>query len=170
MDEEGRSRDRAGRRAKRFLTPMQKYEIYLQVLRGEVTMAEAAAAAGVDRTTVVRIRQVAKDGALAALAESRPGIKAGGRDFELDAAKAEIARLSETVKEMASAVNDCRGGEVQESKAMRQPTRDEFAELSKQVVQLQLERSLHRTLDFEPPQLCIQLGHGEVTANVKRVI
>src|SRR6478609_360762 len=83
MDEEGRSRDRAGRRAKRFLTPLQKYEIYIQVLRGEVTMAEAAAAAGVDRTTVVRIRQVAKDGALAALAESRPGIKAGGRDFEL---------------------------------------------------------------------------------------
>ena len=97
MDEEGRSRDRAGRRPKRFLTPMQKYEIYLQVIRGEVTMAEAAAAAQVDRSTVVRIRQVAKDGALAALAESRPGIKAGARDVELDAAKAEIARLSETV-------------------------------------------------------------------------
>ncbi len=53
MDEAGRSRDRAGRRAKRFLTPVQKYEIYLQVIRGQVTMA----AAGVDRTTVVRIRQ-----------------------------------------------------------------------------------------------------------------
>ncbi len=101
MDEEGRSRDRAGRRAKRFLTPTQKYEIFLQLVRGEVTMADAAAAAGVDRTTVVRIRQVAKDGALAALAESRPGIKAGARDVKLDAAKAEIARLSETVKEMA---------------------------------------------------------------------
>jgi transposase-like protein len=75
MEEEGRSKDRAGRRAKRFLTPLQKYEIYIQVLRGEVTMAEAAAAAGVDRTTVVRIRQVAKDGALAALAESRPGTR-----------------------------------------------------------------------------------------------
>ena len=101
MEEEGRSRDRAGRRPQRFLTPLQKYEIYLQVIRGEVTMAEAAAAAGVDRTTVVRIRQVAKDGALAALAESRPGIKSRTRDVELDAAKAEIARLSETVKEMA---------------------------------------------------------------------
>ena len=101
MDEEGRPRDRAGRRPKRFLTPMQKYEIYLQVIRGEVTMAEAAAAAQVDRSTVVRIRQVAKDGALSALAESRPGIKPSTRDVELDAAKAEIARLSETVKEMA---------------------------------------------------------------------
>ena len=54
MDEEGRSRDRAGRRAKRFLTPSQKYEIYLQLVRGEVTMAEAAAAAQVDRSTVLR--------------------------------------------------------------------------------------------------------------------
>ena len=63
MDDEGRSRA-AGRRAKRFLTPTQKYEIFLQLVRGKVTMANAAAAAGVDRTTVVRIRQVAKDGAL----------------------------------------------------------------------------------------------------------
>jgi len=101
MDEEGRSKDRAGRRAKRLLTPLQKYDIYLQLVRGEVTMAEAAAAAGVDRSTVLRIRQVAKDGALAALADSRPGIKAGARDVELDAANVEIARLSETVKEMA---------------------------------------------------------------------
>ena len=101
MDEEGRSKDRAGRRAKRLLTPLQKYDIYLQLMRGEVTMAEAAAAAGVDRSTVLRIRQVAKDGALAALADSRPGIKAGARDVELDAANVEIARLSETVKEMA---------------------------------------------------------------------
>ncbi len=60
MDEEGRSKERAGRRAKRLLTPLQKYDIYLQLVRGEVTMAEAAAAAGVDRSTVLRIRQVAK--------------------------------------------------------------------------------------------------------------
>jgi hypothetical protein len=80
MDDEGRPRDRAGRRTKRFLTPLQKYELYLQVVRAEVTMAEAAAAAGVDPTTVVRIRQVGKDGALSALAESRPGIRSGVRD------------------------------------------------------------------------------------------
>lgn len=101
MDEQPRSSDRAGRRAKRFLTPSQKYEIWLQLVRGEVTMAQAAAAAGVDRSTVLRIRQVAKEGALSALAESRPGLRAGNHNAELDAAKAEIARLSETVKEMA---------------------------------------------------------------------
>ncbi len=101
MDEEAGSKDRAGRRGKRFLTPMQKYEIWLQLVRGEVTMADAAAIAGVDRSTIQRIRQVAKEGALAALADSRPGLKAGSRDVELDVAKAEISRLSETVKEMA---------------------------------------------------------------------
>jgi hypothetical protein len=31
------------RRAKRFLSPSQKYEIYLQLVRQEVTIAEAAA-------------------------------------------------------------------------------------------------------------------------------
>jgi len=64
-------------------------------------MAEAAAANQVDRSTVVRIREVAKQGALAALSESRPGVRAQARDAELDAAKAEIARLTETVKELA---------------------------------------------------------------------
>lgn len=52
MDEDGWSKDRAGRRAKRFLTPIQKYEIWLQLVRGEVTMADAAATAGVDRTKI----------------------------------------------------------------------------------------------------------------------
>jgi hypothetical protein len=37
-----RGTDRAGRRAKRFLTPLQKYEIWLQLVRQEVTIAEAA--------------------------------------------------------------------------------------------------------------------------------
>lgn len=101
MNEDGRGMDRAGRRTKRFLTPLQKYEIWLQLLRQEITMAEAAAAHQVDRSTVVRIREVAKQGALAALSESRPGTRAQARDTELEAAKAEIARLGETVKELA---------------------------------------------------------------------
>ncbi len=89
------------RSLKRFLTPSQKYEIWLQLLRQEVTMAEAATAAGVDRSTIVRIRQVAKDGALAALAASKPGAAGRARDAELAAANAEIARLSEAIKELA---------------------------------------------------------------------
>jgi len=49
----------------------------------------------------MRIKQVAKDGALAALASSKPGVKGRERDHELVTAKAEIAGLSEAIKEFA---------------------------------------------------------------------
>ena len=101
MTELDRGTDRAGRRAKRFLSPSQKYEIWLQLVRQEVTMAEAATAHQVDRSTIMRIRTVAKEGALAALAESKPGVRAKQRDYELELARAEVARLSEALKEMA---------------------------------------------------------------------
>jgi transposase len=89
-----------GRRRKRFLSPLQKYEIWIGLLRGEYTMAEAAERAGVDRSTILKLRTVAKQGALDALAASRPGVKTGGVDPELQAARAEIARLTEALKEM----------------------------------------------------------------------
>jgi len=89
------------RRSKRFLSPSQKYEIWLQLIRQEVTIAGAATAQQVDRSTIMRIREVAKDGALAALAASKPGTAGRQRDYELEAAKAEIARLSEACKELA---------------------------------------------------------------------
>jgi transposase-like protein len=101
MSESDRGTDRAGRRAKRFLSVSQKYEIWLQLVRQEVTIAEAATEHHVDRSTIMRIRTVAKEGALAALAASKPGAGAKDRDYELEAAKAEVARLGETVKEMA---------------------------------------------------------------------
>lgn len=101
MSETTGGTDRAGRRAKRFLTPSQKYEIWLQLVRQEVTVAEAAADQQVDRSTIMRIRTVAKEGALAALAASKPGAASRQRDYELEAAKAENARLSEALKEMA---------------------------------------------------------------------
>lgn len=101
MSEANSGADRSKRRPKRFLSPSQKYEIWLQLVRQEVTVAEAAAAHQVDRTTIMRIRTIAKKSALAALAASKPGTAARQRDYELDAAKAENARLSEALKEMA---------------------------------------------------------------------
>ncbi len=101
MTEVQRGTDRGGRRGKRFLSPSQKYEIWLQLVRQEVRIAEAAAAQHVDRSTIMRIRTVAKEGALAALAASKPGVQGKERDYELEAAKAEVARLSEACKEMA---------------------------------------------------------------------
>ena len=100
-NESARGVDKAGRRKKRRLAPSEKYEIWLQLLRAEVTQNEAAEQWHVDRSTVMRIRKVAKDGALEALSQSRPGKKAKQRDWELEQANAEIARLSEAVKELA---------------------------------------------------------------------
>src|SRR6202011_112992 len=93
--------DRVGRRAKRFLTPLQRYEIFLQLVRQEVTLAEAAENWKVDRSTIMRIRTVAKEGALEALANSRPGLKSREHDWELEAAQADAVRLGDASKEMA---------------------------------------------------------------------
>jgi transposase len=65
-----------------------------------MTTAQAADRAGVDRSTIMRVKEVAKQGALDALAASKPGVRQGGPDPELAAAKAEVARLSEALKEM----------------------------------------------------------------------
>ncbi len=102
MTEPGRSAgsDEGGRRRKRFLSPSQKYEIWVGLLRGEYSTREAADRAGVDRSRIMRVREVAKQGALDALASSRPGVRQGAADPELAEAKAEIARLSEALKEM----------------------------------------------------------------------
>jgi transposase-like protein len=101
MTEHERGSDRLGRRAKRFLTPLQKYEIWLQLVRGETTIGEAADRFGVDRSTIMRLRAVAKDGAIQALASSKPGVPQAKRDVELEAARAEAARLGEAVRELA---------------------------------------------------------------------
>ncbi len=101
MTENQRGVDSVGRRKKRRLSPSQKYEIWLQLVRSEMTQGEAADRWQVDRSTIMRIRSVAKEGALAALSQSRPGRPAKQRDVELEAANAEIARLGEAVKELA---------------------------------------------------------------------
>lgn len=62
----------AGRRAKVFLSPSRKYDIYIQLMCGETTVGAAAAQAGVDRSTIMRLRQYARQGALEVLAASRP--------------------------------------------------------------------------------------------------
>jgi transposase-like protein len=89
------------RRAKKLLAPSVKYEIFLQLMRGETTINQAAEVAGVDRSTIMKLRQVAKEGAMAALSASKPGVGKTPRDVELEAANAEVARLSEAVKELA---------------------------------------------------------------------
>ena len=89
------------RRAKKLLAPSVKYEIFLQLVRGETSINQAAEVAGVDRSTIMKLRQVAKEGAMAALSASKPGVGKSPRDVELEAANAEVARLGEAVKELA---------------------------------------------------------------------
>ena len=91
----------AGRRRKRVLSAEEKLQIYQQLLSGELSQRQAAERWEVDPTTIMRIRRIGREGALGALAQSRPGRRQAGEDAELAAAQAEIARLSETVKEQA---------------------------------------------------------------------
>jgi transposase-like protein len=55
----------------------EKLQIWLQLLTGELTQRQAAERWGVDPTTIMRIRRVGREGALTALASSKPG--GGGR-------------------------------------------------------------------------------------------
>lgn len=97
------------RRAKRLLSAEQKYEVWLEILCGELTANEAAARAGVDRSTVLKLRKVAKDGAIAALRASRPGRRGSAADSELVQLRADNAGLLATVVEQAIELAALRG-------------------------------------------------------------
>ena len=73
----------------------------MQLLRSETTINEAAVAAGVDRSTIAKLKEVARQGVLDAFALSRPGRGVKQRDYELEAAHAEIDRLTKAMAEMA---------------------------------------------------------------------
>ena len=83
------------------LSPQEKWEVFLEVTSQQLTQADAARKWGVDVSTVIRIRQLAKDAALAAFAASKPGRMPSPEQAELEAALVENDRLSEALKEMA---------------------------------------------------------------------
>ena len=93
-------------KARRRLAPSEKYEIFVQVLTGQATQREAAAKAGVDRSTVVHVCRTATQGALDALAVSAPGRPGqSAEQAALARAEAEIARLRATIAEQAVALH-----------------------------------------------------------------
>ena len=98
-----------GSRRRRQLSAEEKLQIWQQLLTGELTQRQAAERWNVDPTTIMRIRRVGREGALTALAQSKPGRPGGPGDAELEAARAEIARLEETVKEQAIELVALRG-------------------------------------------------------------
>jgi transposase len=104
-DPEVRSRKR-----KRFLSAEQKYELWLKVLAGGLTTQQAALEAGVDRSTIMTVRQVARDGAIAALQASRPGRRADAAELSESARlRAEHARLQATIVELSIELVALRG-------------------------------------------------------------
>jgi transposase-like protein len=95
-----------GRKARRRLSPAEKYEMWLSIVTGQATQREAADRYGVDRSVVVTACRVAKQGALDALAASVPGRPGqSAQDAALATANAEIARLRATVTEQAVALH-----------------------------------------------------------------
>lgn len=99
------------RKPKRFLSAEQKYDLWVRMLTGQVTQAQAAAEAGVDRTTIAALRKVARDGAISALQASRPGQRktSAAEASELAKLRAEVDRLGSVVIDQASELALLRG-------------------------------------------------------------
>ncbi len=91
------------RKPRQFLNGEQKYDLWLKMLTGELTRAEAAALAGVDRSTITKLRAVARDGAIAALQASKPGKPRQSRVevTEIAGLRVEVERLEHTIVEQA---------------------------------------------------------------------
>lgn len=96
------------RRSPKKLSAETKWEIFLAVNTGEITQADAARKWGVDVSTIIGIRRTVKDAALAALARA-PGRPGKERDWQLEAARAEIGQLTEAIKAQAIELAIIRG-------------------------------------------------------------
>ena len=96
--------ENGARRRPRVLSPETKWEIFLEVTSREMTQADAARKWQVDVSTVIGIRRVVKDAALAALATRGAGAKE--RNWELERARCEVGQLTEAVKAQAIELAD----------------------------------------------------------------
>lgn len=98
------------RRLRRHLTPQEKYQVWCELVAGQGTQREIADKWGVDRSTVVHIVKLAKQGALERLASSKPGRPGKtAAELALEDAEAEIVRLRETITEQAVELHLFRG-------------------------------------------------------------
>lgn len=100
----------SSRKPKRFLTGEQKYDLFVRMLAGQLSQGDAAAEAGVDRSTISNLRKTARDGAIAALS-AKPGRPKASKAERTEVAvlRAEIDRLQTTVIEQAIELAALRG-------------------------------------------------------------
>lgn len=89
------------RSKRRQLTPEEKWQVFLEVTTGEISQADAARKWRVDVSTVIKARRTVKDAALAAFAASRPGRPSSIHEAEVEALRAENARLGHALQELA---------------------------------------------------------------------
>ena len=100
--------EQAKRRPAKKLSAETKWEIFLAVTAGDITQADAARKHAVDVSTIISIRRTVKDAALAALSRAQ-GRPLKERNWELDAAHAEIGALTEAIKAQAIELAVIRG-------------------------------------------------------------
>ena len=98
----------SGRR-RRQLTPEEKWEVFVEVTSQQLTQRDAARKWGVDVSVIIKLRRLAKDAALAAFAASKPGRIASPQEAQIEALRADNARLSEALKELAVELTLVRG-------------------------------------------------------------
>ena len=98
------------RKPKKLLSGEQKYDLWLRMLTSQITTAQAASEAGVDRSTIMTVRKVARDAAVAALSV-RPGQHRVDRaeQTEIVRLQHEIDRLTTTIVEQAVELAVLRG-------------------------------------------------------------
>src|SRR3954454_14614251 len=97
------------RRKGRQLSPEEKWQVFVEVVSQQLCQADAARKWGVDVSTVIKLRRLARDGALSAFAASRPGRPVSVEQLEIEELRAENARLSEAIKELAVELSLLRG-------------------------------------------------------------
>jgi transposase-like protein len=92
------------------LSAEQKYDLFVRMLSGQLSQADAAGEASVDRSTISNLRKTARDGAVAALSV-KPGRskQSTAERIELAELRAEVRRLQETIIEQAIELAALRG-------------------------------------------------------------
>ena len=92
------------RRARRQLTPEEKWEVFLEVTSQEISQADAARKYGVDVSVIIRLRALAKDAALAAFASAKPGRPASAEAVEVELAASLRKNCSLEIPSTVSAI------------------------------------------------------------------
>ncbi len=100
-DDDGRAASSRPGKARKHLTPEEKYRIFLETQRGDVSVAAVLRKYGIHSSDLTRIRAQVREGALESLAQGSRKGRRPKESAEVAALKAEKARVEEALKELA---------------------------------------------------------------------